>query len=92
MADGRTAYLQFLNDLRLFEIDLRRRAGKSVRGHSVGNRIEGKHPDSRGAISFAPDGTLMPLHNILALIVAHDGSVYATVLYPFTLLRLAPPP
>jgi hypothetical protein len=162
-ADGRTAYLQFLNDLRLFRIDLDRRVGKAVRGESVGNRIEGKHPDSRGALSIAPDGsvysavrvdnetgfgrgylhhlvryeprrkrmtdlgvfavsnpefydfqgpqaknpdgslrprhgfhtlpdgTLTPLHVILAMIVAHDGSVYATVLYPFTLLRIPPP-
>lgn len=161
-ADGRTAYLQFLNDLRLFEIDLGRKAGKPVKGRSLGNRIEGKHPDSRGSLSVAadgsvysvvrvnnetgfgrgylhhlvrceprkkrmtdlgvfavrnpafydfdgpqqknpdgslrprhgfhrlPDGTLTPLHNVLAMIVARDGTVYATVLYPFTLLRVPP--
>ena len=160
--DGRTAYLQFLNDLRLFKIDLGGKSGKVVKGRSLGNRIEGKHPDSRGALSISadgnvftvvrvdnetgfgsgylhhlvkydvkkkrmmdlgvfavqnpdfydfegpqkvnpdgtkrprhgfhrlPDGTLTPLHCILAMIVARDGTVYATVLYPFTLLRVPP--
>jgi len=37
-----------------------------------------------------PDGTLAPLHHILAMIVASDGTVYCTVLYPFTLLRIPP--
>ena len=35
-----------------------------------------------------PDGTLTPLHVIMALIVAHDGTIYATTIYPFTLLRI----
>jgi len=161
-ADGRTAYLQFLNDLRLFQVDLGGKSGKPIRGRSVGNRIEGKRPDSRGSVSIAPDGsvysavridngtgfgrgflhhlvryeprpkrmadlgvfavknpdfydftgpqvknpdgslrprhgfhtlpdgTLTPMHNILAMIVARDGTIYATVLYPFTLLRVPP--
>lgn len=37
-----------------------------------------------------PDGTLTPLHAMLGVIVAHEGTVYATVLYPFTLLRVPP--
>jgi hypothetical protein len=158
--DGRTAYLVFLSDLRLFQIDLGGKVGEPVRGKSVGNRVQGKHPDSRGSISIGPDGrvysavridnetgfgtgllhhlarfdprtnrmadlgvvavenpsffdfqgpqarnqdgslrprhgfhtlpdgTLTPLHVILALIVARDGTVYATTIYPFTLLRI----
>ncbi|HQU43316.1 MAG TPA: hypothetical protein PK867_10920, partial [Pirellulales bacterium] len=35
-----------------------------------------------------PDGTLTPLHVIMALIVAHDGTIYATTIYPFTLLAI----
>ncbi|HZU35452.1 MAG TPA: hypothetical protein VFA18_06080, partial [Gemmataceae bacterium] len=160
--DGHTAYLQLLNDLRLFQVDLAGPAGKPVRARSLGNRIEGKHPDSRGSISIGPegrvysavridnetgfgtgylhhivrydprsqrmsdlgviavrnpnffdfhgpqaknpdgslrprhgfhtlpDGTLTPLHVIMALIVAHDGTIYATTIYPFTLLRISP--
>jgi hypothetical protein len=159
-ADGRTAYLQLLNDLRLFKIDLGGAAGKPVTGVSLGNRLNGKNPDSRGSISIAPDGrvysvlridnetgfgtgylhhlvrcdprdkgmtdlgviaiknpdffkfdgpqaknpdgslrprhgyhklpdgTLTPLHVVLAMIVAHDGTIYATSLAPFTLLRI----
>ncbi len=159
-ADGRTAYLQLLNDLRMFQIDLGGPAGQPVRARSLGNRIAGKHPDSRGSISMGPDGrvysavridnetgfgkgylhhlvrydprtnrmadlgviavknpnffdfkgpqaknpdgslrprhgfhtlpdgTLTPLHVIMALIVAHDGTIYATTIYPFTLLRI----
>ncbi len=157
-ADGRTAYLQMYSDLRLFQINLGGRAGSPVRGQSVGNRVEGKNPDSRGSISIGPDGnvysvvrvdnqtgfgtgylhhlvrynprakkmeemgvfavknpdfflvpgadfpgppyygyhslpdgTLTPLHSMLALIVTRDGTIYATVLYPFTLLRIPPP-
>jgi hypothetical protein len=159
-ADGRTAYLQMLNDLRMFQVDLGEASGKPVSAWSLGNRIEGKHPDSRGSISIGPngrvysavridnetgfgtgylhhvvqfdprvkqmtdmgicavknpdffdfkgaqaknpdgslrprhgfhtlpDGTLTPLHVIMAMIVAHDGTLYATTIYPFTLLRI----
>ena len=161
-ADGRTAYLQLLNDLRLFRIDLGGAAGKPVPAVSLGKRLAGKNPDSRGSISIAadgrvysalridndtgfgtgylhhlvrhdprgggmtdlgviavrnpsffnfggpqaknadgslrprhgyhtlPDGTLTPLHVIMAMIVAHDGALYATTIYPFTLLRIPP--
>jgi hypothetical protein len=159
-ADGRTAYLQLLNDLRLFQVDLGSAAGKPVVGRSLGKRIAGKNPDSRGSISIGPDGrvysavridnetgfgtgylhhlvrydpnagriadlgvlavknpdffdfkgpqaknpdaslrprhgyhtlpdgTLTPLYVIMAMIVAHDGTIYATTIYPFTLLRI----
>jgi hypothetical protein len=161
-ADGKTAYLQLLNDLRLFEVDLSGAAGKPVVARVLGNRFEGKHPDSRGSVAIGPDGrvystirvdnetkfgtgylhhvvrydpaekkiadlgvivvknpnffdfkgpqaknpdgslrprhgfhtlpdgTLTPLHVVMATIVAKDGSVYATTIYPFTLLRIPP--
>lgn len=159
-ADGRTAYLQLLNDFRLFQVDLGEAAGKPVTAKSLGNRVEGKHPDSRGSLSIGPDGriysvvradnetgfgkgylhhlvrwdpqakqmtdlgvfavknpdffdfkgpqaknpdgslrprhgfhtlpdgTLTPLHVIMGMIVARDGSIYATTIYPYTLLRI----
>jgi hypothetical protein len=161
-ADGTTAYLQLLNDLRLFEVNLGGDAGKPVVAKSLGNRKDGKNPDSRGSVSIAtdgrvystiridnetkfgkgylhhvvrydskaksmsdlgviavknpdffdfkgsqaknrdgslrprhgyhtlPDGTMTPLYVILATIVARDGTIYATTLYPFTLLRIPP--
>lgn len=54
--DGKTAYLQFLNDLRMFRVDLTGAAGKPVAATDLGNRIEGASPDSRGSISIGPDG------------------------------------
>jgi hypothetical protein len=161
-ADGRTAYLQLLNDLRLFQVDLGGAAGKPVPARSLGDRVAGKNPDSRGSVSIGPDGrvysavrvdnatgfgtgylhhlvrfdpatkgmadlgvivvknpdffdfkgpqaknpdgslrprhgyhtlpdgTLTPLHVIMALIVARDGTIYATTIYPFTLLKIDP--
>ena len=51
-----------------------------------------KNPDgsSRPVHGFhtLPDGTLTPLHVIMALIVARDGTIYATTIYPFTLLKV----
>jgi hypothetical protein len=35
-----------------------------------------------------PDGTLTPLHAHMGLIAARDGTLYATVLYPYTLLKI----
>lgn len=158
--DGKTAYLQLLNDLRLFRVDLTGTTGQPVIATNLGNRIEGVNPDSRGSISIAPDGrvysviridnktgfgdgylhhlirydpkrrkmedlgvfsitnpdffdfkgvqaknpdgtlrprhgfhtlpdgTLTPLHVVMAMIVAHDGTVYATIIYPFTLMKV----
>src|SRR5262249_59031902 len=54
--DGKTAYLQLLNDLRLFRVDLTTAAGKPVIATSLGDRIKGENPDSRGSISIGPDG------------------------------------
>jgi hypothetical protein len=160
--DGVTAYLQLLNDLRMFRLDLGGEVGKPVAAVSLGNRVEGKGPDSRGSISIGPDGrvysvvrvdnetgfgsgylhhlarfdpaagrmedlgviavknpdffdfkgpqaknpdgslrprhgfhtlpdgTLTPLHVVMAAVVARDGTIYATTIYPFTLLRIPP--
>jgi len=159
-SDGKTAYLQLLNDLRMFKVDLSGDAGQAVQAFDLGNRIEGENPDSRGSISIGPDGqvysvirvdnktgfgtgylhhlirheptsgtmhdlgvlaidnpsffdfskgpgknedgtprpthgfhtlpdgTLTPLHVVLAMIVTRDGTIYATTLYPFTLMRI----
>jgi hypothetical protein len=35
-----------------------------------------------------PDGTLTPLHSHMALMAARDGTLYATIIYPFTLLKI----
>ncbi len=158
--DGKTAYMQLLDDLRMFSVDLSGSVGKPVIATDLGNRIEGEGPDSRGSISIAPDGkvysvvrinnrtgfgdgflhhlvrfdpktksmtdlgvltvtnpdffdfkgpqaknpdgslrprhgfhtlpdgTLTALHVIMAMIVARDGTVYATTIYPFTLLKI----
>lgn len=157
--DGKSAYLQLLNDLRLFRVDLTGDSKDPVVAVDLGNRIGGENPDSRGSISIGPDGkvycvvridnktgfgsgylhhlicydpvarsmedrgvltisnpdffdfaaeprknddgstrpshgfhrlpddTLTPLHVVLATIVARDGTIYATTLYPFTLMK-----
>jgi hypothetical protein len=46
-----------------------------------------KPPHSHG-FHRLPDGTLTPLHVHMALAAAHDGTLYATIIYPFTLLRI----
>jgi hypothetical protein len=50
-----------------------------------------KKPYSHG-FHRLPDGTLTPMHAHMALLAARDGSIYATIIYPFTLLRFPPPP
>lgn len=50
-----------------------------------------KRPWSHGYHKL-PDGTLTPLHAHMAMIVAHDGTVYVTIIYPFTLLKIDPLP
>jgi hypothetical protein len=158
--DGKTAYLQLLDDLRMFRVDLTGVTGQPVIATNLGDRIRGQNPDSRGSISIGrdgrvysvvridnktgfgagylhhlvrynpsggamddlgvlavknpdffnfaagptknpdgsarpthgyhtlPDRTLTPLHVIMAMIVAHDGTIYATTIYPFTLLKV----
>ena len=54
-ADGRTAYLILMNDPALLAIDLLSE-GESVQAVSHGKMMEGEGPDSRCALSIAPDG------------------------------------
>jgi hypothetical protein len=158
--DGKTAYLQLLDDLRMFRVDLTGAAGRPVIATNLGDRIKGEHPDSRGSISIGPDGrvysvvridnktkfgtgylhhlvrhdpasgamadlgvltvknpdffnfaagpaknpdgsarpihgyhklpdgTLTPLHVIMGMIATRDGTIYATTIYPYTLLKI----
>lgn len=158
--DGRTAYLQLLDDLRMFRVDLTSAAGQPVIATNLGERIKGNNPDSRGSICLGPDGrvysavridnttkfgtgylhhlvrhdpmtrrmedlgvftvrnptffnftgpqaknpdgalrprhgyhtlpdgTLTPLHVIMSMIVARNGTIYATTIYPYTLLKV----
>jgi hypothetical protein len=158
--DGRTAYLQFLDDLRMFRVDLTGATGEPVVATSLGDRLKGENPDSRGSVTIGPDGrvysairidnktgfgkdflhhlvrydpatgamndlgvfaienpdffnfstgpsknpdgtarpihgyhtlpdgTLTPLHVIMAMITTRDGTIYATTIYPFTLLKI----
>ncbi|MGI8604226.1 MAG: hypothetical protein ACR2OZ_14715 [Verrucomicrobiales bacterium] len=49
---------------------------------------EGKQKPHTHGFHRLPDGTLTPLHAHMALLAAQDGTLYATVLYPFTLLQI----
>ncbi len=35
-----------------------------------------------------PDGTLTPLHSHMGLVVGHDGRIWVTILYPYSLLKI----
>ncbi len=48
----------------------------------------GKRPPWSHGFHKLPDGTLAPLHHHMAMIVAADGTIYVTIIYPFTLLRI----
>ena len=56
----------------------------------------GKKPPWSHGYHKLPDGTLTPKHHHMAMIVAGDGTVYVTIIYPFTLLKIdafkLPPP
>lgn len=54
------------------------------RGHPATNN---EHPPYYGYHTL-PDGTLTPLYNHLAMIVTRDGTIYVTIIYPFTLLKI----
>ncbi len=55
-ADGRTAWLVLMNDVRLIKLDLGGADGAPVQATRVGTMVEGDKPDSRSALSIAPDG------------------------------------
>ncbi len=49
---------------------------------------DGKQKPHTHGFHRLPDGTLTPLHAHMALIAGRDGSLYATIIYPFTLLKI----
>jgi hypothetical protein len=49
---------------------------------------EGKPPHHSHGFHRLPDGTLTPMHVHMALLAARDGTLYATIIYPFTLLKI----
>ena len=52
------------------------------------NPVNGKKPPWSHGYHTLPDGTLTPLHNHMALIAGRDNTLYATIIYPFTLLKI----
>ena len=58
----------------------------------VSKSPQAENPDGslrpRHGFHTLPDGTLTLLHVVMALVVARDGTAYATTIYPFTLLRI----
>lgn len=53
-----------------------------------GPRKDGKKPPWSHGFHKLPDGTLTPLHHHMALAAGTDGTLYVTVIYPFTLLKI----
>lgn len=51
-------------------------------------RADGKPPPWSHGYHHLPDGVLTPLYHHMALIVARDGTVYVTIICPFTLLKI----
>lgn len=49
---------------------------------------DGKQKPGTHGFHRLPDGTLTPLHVHMALMAARDGTIYSTILYPFTLLKI----
>jgi len=68
-ADGRTAYLINMSDPALYAIDIGSES-ESVPARNLGNRTEGKGPDSRNSLAIAPDGRVYTLVR-----VANDTSL-----------------
>ena len=60
---------------------------KSPGAKRIPPAINSDHPPYYGYHTL-PDGTLTPLYNHLAMIVARDGTIYVTIIYPFTLLQI----
>jgi hypothetical protein len=52
------------------------------------NPVNGKKPAWSHGYHTLPDGTMTPLHNHMALIATRDNTLYATIIYPFTLLKI----
>ena len=62
-ADGRTAWLILMNDAHLLSIDLSSK-GKKVKGTNHGLMLKGEKPDSRSALTIAPDGRIYTLISV----------------------------
>ena len=76
-------------------------AAKKPRDHGVlavrnpdffpfGPQKDGKPKPWSHGYHRLPDKTLTPLHHHMALVMAKDGTLYATVIAPFTLLKIDP--
>ncbi|SVD54161.1 uncharacterized protein METZ01_LOCUS407015, partial [marine metagenome] len=52
------------------------------------NPANGKKPPWSHGYHTLPDGTMTPLHNHMALVATRDNTLYATIIYPFTLLKI----
>ncbi|MBS3761867.1 MAG: hypothetical protein KGZ25_01065 [Planctomycetes bacterium] len=55
-----------------------------------GEKLNDRKPPWSHGFHRLPDGTLTLLYNHMGLIIAHDGTAYVTILYPYTLLRIPP--
>jgi hypothetical protein len=55
---------------------------------AFGKGPDGKAPPWSHGFHKLPDGTLTPLHHHMALIVGRNGTIYVTILYPFTVLQV----
>ena len=53
-----------------------------------GPRADGTKPPWSHGYHTLPDGTMTPLHGHQGLVAARDGSLYALILYPYTLLKI----
>jgi hypothetical protein len=62
--DGKSAYLQLLDDRRMFRVNLTGAAGQPVVATNLGDRIKGENPDSRGSISIGSDGRVYSVTRI----------------------------
>jgi len=62
-ADGRTAWLILMNDAHLLSIDLSSK-GKKAMGANHGLMLKGERPDSRSALTIAPDGRIYALISV----------------------------
>ena len=49
---------------------------------------DGKKPPWSHGLHTLPDGALTPLHHHMALVAGRDNTLYATIIYPFTLLKI----
>jgi hypothetical protein len=51
----------------------------------------GKPRPYRHGFHKLPDGTLTPMYSHMGMVVGHDGRIWVTILYPYTLLKIERP-